>query len=56
MYYDIKAETIVYTLREALNIVFRSQPCYLKETIIIIIIHNVYFFKVRPDDIFCSKS
>ena len=43
----------MYALREALNIVFRSQPCHLKETIII---HNVYFFKVRANDIFCFKS
>ena len=45
----------MFALREALNIVFRSQPCHLKETIIIIIIHNVYFFKLRADDIFCFK-
>ena len=38
----------------ALNVVFPSQPCHFKKKIINIIIHNVYFFKGRADDKFCS--
>ena len=34
---------------------FISHPCHFKKKNIIFIIHNVYFFKVRADERFCSK-
>ena len=44
----------MHALREVLNVVFPSQPCHFKKNIINIIIHNVYFFKFRADEKFCS--
>ena len=60
MYHDIKAEQLFAHISVHTN---RDPKCCVpipalpfQDKNIIIIIHYVYFFKVRADDRFCSKG